>query len=54
MIAWGFVATIQCTMTNQAGCYACRAFLGLTELGFIPGGVYYISTFYTRNDFAKR
>ncbi|ETS84140.1 hypothetical protein PFICI_02165 [Pestalotiopsis fici W106-1] len=54
MIVWELVATIQCVITNQTGFYVCRAFLGLAESGFIPGGVYYISTLSTRQEFAKR
>ena len=33
--------------------YATRTLLGIAESGFIPGGVYYISTLFTRAGLAK-
>lgn len=54
MIVWGVVATCHAEIKNTAGYYACRVALGISESGFIPGSIYYMSTFYTKSDFATR
>ncbi|KAK7398058.1 hypothetical protein QQX98_012566 [Neonectria punicea] len=54
MIVWGIVAALHSEIRNQAGYYFCRAALGISEAGFIPGSIYYMSTFYTKKDFASR
>lgn len=41
-------------VTNAGGWYAARLFLGLAESGFIPGGLYILSTWYAPNELTKR
>lgn len=38
---------------SPAAFYTTRTLLGIAESGFIPGGVYYISTLFTRAELAK-
>ncbi|RMZ80911.1 hypothetical protein DV737_g2769, partial [Chaetothyriales sp. CBS 132003] len=45
---WGFVATIQTTITSWGGLMACRWFLGTAEAMFGPGVPLYLSFFYPR------
>ncbi|KAF2027105.1 putative MFS transporter [Setomelanomma holmii] len=40
--------------TNYASFIATRFLLGMTESGFIPGGLWTLSTWYTRSETAKR
>lgn len=54
MIVWGVVAALHSEIKNEVGYYFCRATLGISEAGFIPGSIYYMSTFYTKKDFASR
>ncbi|PVI00306.1 MFS general substrate transporter [Periconia macrospinosa] len=51
---FGLVATLQVFVTNRTGFLVSRAFLGLCEAGYIPGGIYTLSTWYTRGELAKR
>jgi MFS family permease len=51
---WGFVATIQATITNWAGLMACRFFLGMAEAMFAPGVPYYLTFWYPRAKVAFR
>lgn len=41
-------------VTNASGWYAARLFLGLAESGFIPGGLYILSTWYVPNELTQR
>ncbi len=41
-------------VTNAGGWYAARLFLGLAESGFIPGGLYTLSRWYTKDELTKR
>jgi len=50
VIAWGIVATAQCTIHNEAGFYLTRVLLGIGESGFIPGAIYYMSTMFTAKE----
>lgn len=45
---WGFVATIQATVTTYPGLVVCRIFLGIAESGYGPGVPLYLSYFYPR------
>ncbi|KAI0158305.1 MFS general substrate transporter [Xylariaceae sp. FL1272] len=54
ILAWGLVATLQCLITNFGGYLATRILLGTFESGFIPGSLYVVSTWYTRNETALR
>ncbi|UPX20643.1 uncharacterized protein EKO05_0010871 [Ascochyta rabiei] len=51
---FGFVATLQVFVRNEAGFLVSRSFLGLCEAGYIPGGIYTLSTWYTKRELAKR
>ncbi|KAI5195570.1 putative MFS transporter [Aureobasidium subglaciale] len=54
LFLFGIVSTFQAFQTNYASFIATRFLLGLTESGFIPGGLWTISTWYTRKETAKR
>ncbi|KAM0786791.1 hypothetical protein ACM66B_002225 [Microbotryomycetes sp. NB124-2] len=54
VLAFGAVATLQSLQHNYATYLATRALLGLTECGYIPASLFVISTFYRRNEIAKR
>ncbi|KAL5866563.1 hypothetical protein ACKVWC_010456 [Pyricularia oryzae] len=49
-VAWGIVATLMGIVTNPAGFFAARFFLGVTESGLFPGVVYYFSMWYQRRE----
>ncbi|RMZ91299.1 hypothetical protein DV736_g1452, partial [Chaetothyriales sp. CBS 134916] len=51
---WGFVATIQTTVTSWAGLMTCRWFLGTAEAMFGPGVPLYLSFFYPREKIGFR
>ncbi|KAF2824101.1 MFS general substrate transporter [Ophiobolus disseminans] len=51
---FGFVATMQVFVKNKTGFLVSRAFLGLCEAGYIPGGIFTLSTWYTKRELAKR
>jgi MFS family permease len=48
------VSTFQAFQTNYASFIATRFLLGVTESGFIPGGLWTLSTWYTKKETAKR
>ncbi|KAM0712282.1 hypothetical protein Q7P37_011376 [Cladosporium fusiforme] len=50
----GTVSTFQAFQTNYASFIATRFLLGVTESGFIPGGLWTLSTWYTKKETAKR
>lgn len=54
VIIFGLVATLQVFVKNQTGFLVSRMFLGLCEAGYIPGGIYTLSTWYTKRELAKR
>ena len=45
---WGFIATIQATITTWGGLMACRFFLGVAEAAYGPGVPLYLTFFYPR------
>lgn len=45
---------IQAATKNFGGLMACRVILGTMEAGFLPCAIFYLSTFYTRTELAKR
>lgn len=53
-IAWGLVSTFSAFVQNLGGLVACRLILGLSEAGFFPGVVLYLSMFYGRKTLALR
>ncbi|OBS29619.1 hypothetical protein FPOA_03556 [Fusarium poae] len=54
VLAFGFTATMQVFIKNRAGFLALRLMLGFSEAGYIPGGVYTLSTWYTKRELSKR
>ncbi|KAK8090321.1 hypothetical protein PG997_005282 [Apiospora hydei] len=54
VIAFGIVAICQVFITNRTGFLVSRAVLGLTESGYIPAALFTLSTWYTREQLAKR
>ncbi|KAH7071064.1 major facilitator superfamily domain-containing protein [Paraphoma chrysanthemicola] len=51
---FGLVAALQVFVKDRTGFLVSRAFLGLCEAGYIPGGIYTLSTWYTKRELAKR
>ena len=54
LFLFGTVSTFQSFQSNYASFIASRFLLGVTESGFIPGGLWTLSTWYTRQETAKR
>ncbi|KAL3589831.1 hypothetical protein FPOAC2_12012 [Fusarium poae] len=54
LFLFGTVSTFQAFQNNYASFVATRFLLGCTESGFIPGGLWTLSTWYTRKETAKR
>lgn len=54
VITWGFIEVLQMFVKDARGWYAARLFLGIAESGFIPGGLYTLSRWYTQDELAKR
>ncbi|RKU43065.1 hypothetical protein DL546_000705 [Coniochaeta pulveracea] len=54
VVIWGLIEVLQCFVKGSGGWYAARLFLGLAESGFIPGGLYTLSQWYTQDELAKR
>lgn len=49
-VAWGIVATLQGIVTSKVGFYVVRCFLGITEGALFPGVVFYLSSWYKREE----
>lgn len=54
LFLFGTVSTFQAFQHSYSAFIAIRFLLGLTESGFIPGGLWTLSTWYTRKETAKR
>jgi len=54
LFLFGTVSTFQAFQNNYGSFIASRFLLGVTESGFIPGGLWTLSTWYTRTETAKR
>ncbi|KAI0177976.1 major facilitator superfamily domain-containing protein [Pestalotiopsis sp. NC0098] len=54
LFLFGLVSTFQAFQKNYGGYLATRFLLGMTESGYIPGGLWTLSTWYTREETAKR
>ncbi|KAL3457149.1 major facilitator superfamily domain-containing protein [Aspergillus heterothallicus] len=54
IFAWGLVATLQCLIKSYPAYLVTRFLLGLLEGGFIPGALYYLSTWYKREETSLR
>jgi MFS family permease len=53
-LLWGIVSVCMGLVHNQAGMFAVRFFLGITEAGLFPGCVYIFSRFYKRSERTAR
>ncbi|KAL2836645.1 major facilitator superfamily domain-containing protein [Aspergillus pseudodeflectus] len=54
LFLFGIVSTFQAFQHGYGAFIATRFLLGITESGFIPGGLWTLSTWYTRRETAKR
>jgi MFS family permease len=54
MIIFGSMAMLSAAATNFGGIVTTRWFLGMAESGFYPGVIFYLTTFYKRNELAGR
>jgi Major Facilitator Superfamily len=54
LFLFGIVSTFQAFQRGYGPFIASRFLLGMTESGFIPGGLWTLSTWYTRKETAKR
>jgi MFS family permease len=54
LFLFGIVSTFQAFQNSYGSFIASRFLLGMTESGFIPGGLWTLSTWYTRSETAKR
>ncbi|RVD88060.1 uncharacterized protein DFL_002258 [Arthrobotrys flagrans] len=54
LFLFGTVSTFQAFQNSFGSFIASRFLLGITESGFIPGGLWTLSTWYTRSETAKR
>jgi predicted MFS family arabinose efflux permease len=54
LFLFGIVSTFQSFQRSYGAFIATRFLLGITESGFIPGGLWTLSTWYTRRETAKR
>jgi MFS family permease len=54
LFLFGVVSTFQAFQNSYSSFIASRFLLGMTESGFIPGGLWTLSTWYTRRETAKR
>ncbi|KIY72966.1 retrograde regulation protein 2 [Cylindrobasidium torrendii FP15055 ss-10] len=54
MALWGIISACTGAVNSFAGLVTCRFFLGFVEAVFFPGALHYLSTFYTRRQYALR
>ncbi|CEJ56776.1 Putative Permease of the major facilitator superfamily [Penicillium brasilianum] len=54
LFAWGLVATFQAFVQSYPAFLVTRILLGLCEGGFIPGALYYVSTWYKKDETSLR
>lgn len=54
MIIFGSMAMLSAACTNFGGIVTTRWFLGMAESGFYAGVIFYLTTFYKRNELAGR
>jgi MFS family permease len=54
LFLFGTVSTFQAWQNSYGSFITTRFLLGMTESGFIPGGLWTLSTWYTRKETAKR
>lgn len=51
---WGVACMCQGFVHSNGGLIACRFFLGVFEVGFVPGCAYLMSMYYKRHEFQNR
>ena len=49
-LAWGTVCTLTGLTQSFSGFLLARFFLGVTESGFVPGFIFYLTMWYKRNE----
>ncbi|PYH95469.1 MFS general substrate transporter [Aspergillus ellipticus CBS 707.79] len=54
LVAWGLVGTFQAFVKSYPAFLATRLLLGMLEGGYIPGALYYLSTWYKRDETSFR
>jgi MFS family permease len=54
VFVFGLIATLQVLVKNRNGFLVVRSFLGIAEAGYIPGSIYTLSTWYKKEELAKR
>ncbi|PVH76158.1 MFS general substrate transporter [Cadophora sp. DSE1049] len=54
MTGWGSMTLLQCAAHNWAGLVTLRVFMGAFEAGFFAGIIFYLTTFYKRDEIAFR
>jgi MFS family permease len=54
MISWGLVASCGVALRSAAGFYASRIALGAAEAGFYPGMAFYLSSWFTGDEFGAK
>lgn len=54
VFVFGVIAALQIFIRNRTGFLLTRALLGLAEAGYIPGAMFTLSTWYTREEITKR
>lgn len=54
MFIFGSMTLISAGVNNFGGLFAIRFILGMTESGFFPLVIYYLTTFYRRGELARR
>lgn len=53
IIVWGLVSSLQCLVQSRSTFLLTRFILGACEAGFIPGALFYLSSWYKRGQYAK-
>ncbi|KAJ5732791.1 hypothetical protein N7493_004272 [Penicillium malachiteum] len=54
VLIFGIIAAIQVFIRNKTGFLLTRSILGLAEAGYIPGAMFTLSTWYTKEELTKR
>ncbi|KAH8556456.1 major facilitator superfamily domain-containing protein [Umbelopsis sp. PMI_123] len=54
MLLWGAITVVTAFVTSFTTLVVTRFFLGVFEAGYVPGVMYYLSTFYKRKELATR
>ncbi|EGV59924.1 hypothetical protein CANTEDRAFT_115956 [Yamadazyma tenuis ATCC 10573] len=54
MFGFGLVTLLEATVFNYGTFLTCRWFLGMFESAFFPGIIYYLTTFYRRDEMGRR